>query len=321
MKFCVENDLGLFEFHDAEFSLAGFDGRALVVSASMINVHKGTVQNPFDQDMEIASAEIAFRNFGSVTYEPGRAWETGEDGKSYPVGQRVVFEGQDAMERILEELRNGITVYHFQEEENGRYSIGGCSGTEPYFEMGFACESIRISWEEYKRKAWYERHRKYRYDTVLDTPDGAETVKLTVSCHEEPVYYRGQPVTVIVGCAFGGKEYWGYGNDSLWIDAFADLQRKLPESVLLRCCLTCRYGNFSPAENDMNEVFCTRDITITRKSDLLFYAEEDAEREKRARPYCGLCEEYQPQTDEVYTCNDYLYFLNRKSEARFEEKI
>ena len=113
MKFCVENDLSLFEFHDSEFSFVSYDGTDLVISASMVNIHKDTPQNPSDYDMEIASAQITFKNFNSATYEPGRAWKTGEDGKSYPVGPQVIFREKDAIDRILEELQNEITVYHF----------------------------------------------------------------------------------------------------------------------------------------------------------------------------------------------------------------
>ena len=136
-----------------------------------------------------------------------------------------------------------------------------------------------------------------------------------VGCHEETVYYKGsleQPPTVNVGCTFAGKEYWGHGSDYLWIDAFADLQRQLPEGVLLKCCLTCRHGNLCPVGNDKNEVFCTKDVLITQKSDLYYYTEDDREREKRSRQYCGLCGDYQPQTDAFYTYNDYyLYFLKK----------
>ena len=203
MKFCVENDLSLFEFHDSTFSYAGYDGRDLVISASMVNIHKDTPQNPSGYDMEIASAQITFQNFNSATYEPGRVWKKGEDGNSYPVGPRVVFQDQDAIDRILAELRNKITVYHFEKEDRG-YSIGGC-GIEPYFTMEFDFDSVVVCWDEYKKKAWYERHRQYRYDTALQTPNGDETVKLTVCWHEEPVYYKGnleQPPTVTVGCAY-----------------------------------------------------------------------------------------------------------------------
>ena len=313
MKFCVENDLSLFEFHDSEFSFVSFDGKDLVVSASMVNIHKDTPQNPSDYDMEIASAQITFKNFNSATYEPGRAWKTGEDGKSYPVGPRVVFSGQDGISLILQELKNEITVYHFVKKEDSGYSIGGC-GIEPYFEIEFDFDSVVVCWDEYKKKAWYERHRQYRYNSKLRTPQGEETVQLHIVCHEEAMYYQGvrvEPPIVDIGCKYNDNQYWGNGKDYLWIDAFADLQRQLPEGVLLKCCLTCRHGNLCPVGNDKNEVFCTKDVLITQKSDLYLYTEDDREREKRSRQYCGSCEDYQPQTDDFYTCNDYLHYLEK----------
>lgn len=312
MKYCVKNDLSIFEFHDSVFSLVSFDGKDLVVSASMVNIHKDTPQNPFDSDMEIATALITFENVYSVAYEPGRVWKTGEDGKPYPVGPQVIFRGQDAIGRIIEELKDEFMVYHFKKEDRG-YSIGGC-GIESYCEMKFDFDSVVICWDEYKKKAWYELHRQYRYDAVLGTSYGDETVKLLVICHEEPVYYRGSiepPPTVNVGCTFEGKEYWGYGSDHLWIDAFADLQKHLPEGIYLKCCLTCRHGNLCPVGNAVNELFCTRDILITQKSDLYFYTEDEVERAKRSRKYCYLCEDYQPQTDNFYTYSDYFHFLKK----------
>ena len=115
-----------------------------------------------------------------------------------------------------------------------------------------------------------------------------------------------------VGCKYNGKKYWGHGGDYLWIDAFADLQRQLPEGVFLKCCLTCRHGNLCPVGNDVNEVFCTKDVLITKKSDLYFYTEDDREREKRSKRYSDSCEDHKPQTDGFYTYNDYLYFLKKK---------
>ena len=313
MKFCSENDLSLFEFHDSVFSFVSFDGKNLTVSAAHLNIHKNTLQNPCDSDMEIASARITFRNFHSPTYEPGRVWERDENGNSYPVGPRIVYSGQEAMDRVLDELKYGLWLYHFEKEEHGGYSIGGC-GIEPYFTIEFDFDGVVVCWDEYKKKAWYELYRQYRYDAVLRTPNGDETVKLMVGCHEEPVYYKGrleQPPTVNVGCTFEGKEYWGHGSDYLWIDAFADLQRQLPEGVLLKCCLTCRHGNLCPVGNNVNEVFCTKDVLITQKSDLYVYTEDDKEREKRSRQYCALCEDYQPQTEEYFTYNDFWYFLKK----------
>lgn len=166
MKFCIQNNLSLFEFHDSTFSLVSYNGTDLVVSASMVNIHKDTPQNPSDYDMEIASAQITFQNFNSATYEPGRSWKTDENGKSYPVGPQVIFCGKDAIDRILEELQNELTVYHFEKEDGRGYSIGGC-GIEPYFEIKFDFDGVAVCWDEYKKKAWYELHRQYRYDTVL----------------------------------------------------------------------------------------------------------------------------------------------------------
>jgi len=313
VRFCVENDLSLFEFHDSEFSLTHFDGRDLTVSAEMLNIHKGTPQNPSDFDMEITSAQITFINFHSATYAPGRAWKTDADGKTHPAGPSVIFCGQDAIDRILEELRNGISVYSFEKEENGSYFLDGF-GIEPYFSMVFYFDSVEVCWDDYKKKAWYELHRQFRYDAVLHTPDGDETVKLMVGCHEEPVYYKGsieQPVSVNVGCTFEGKEYWGHGSDYLWVDAFADLQKMLPEGISLKCCLTCRHGNMCPVGNGVNEVFCTKDVTITQKSDLYYYTEDDGERAKRSRPYCCVCNDYHSQSEHFYTYSDYLFFLKK----------
>lgn len=313
MKYRAHNDLSLFEFHDSIFTLVSFDGKDLLVSASRVNIHKNTPQNPSDYDMQIASAQIIFKNLHSLTYEPGVAFRTGEDGQLHPEGPSVVLRGQEAIDRILKELRYRVVVYHFEKEDQG-YSLGG-QGVEPYFEMKFDFDSVDVCWEEYTKKAWYELHRQYQYDAVLHTPYGDTTVKLTVGCHEEPVYCDGslqQPPTVNVSCTFEGKEYGGHGSDALWIDAFADLQRKLPEGVFLKGCLSCRYGNLCPVGNGVNEVFCTKDVLIRQKSDLYFYTEDATERSKRSRQYWDFCEDYQPQTEECYTYNDYWYYLQKQ---------
>lgn len=304
MKYCVHNNLDLFEFHDSIFSLVSFDGADLVVSARYLNIHKDTEQNPSSYDMEIDRAEITFRGFRHPTYEPGRVWIMGEDGKSYPDGPRVVFSGREALDRILAELRHKMWVYHVEKGEDGRYSIDGC-GEEPYFTVEFTFDCVQISWDAYKKKAWYALHRQFRYDLILGTPEGDTQVELHVGCHEEST------PAVNVGCRYNGKDYWGRGNDYLWMDAFADLHRQLPEGVSLKCCLTCRHGSLCPTGNEENELFCTKDVTINQKSDLYFYTEDRGEREKRSRQYCSVCEDFRPQSEDFYTYNDYLDFLKK----------
>ncbi|MBE6754379.1 MAG: hypothetical protein E7559_08550 [Ruminococcaceae bacterium] len=307
MKYCVENDLSLFEFHDSILSFVSFDGRDLVVCAEHMNIHKDTPHNTYAYDMEITSAQITFSNLSSVTYKPVSVSETGAD------GQRVVFSGQEAMEHIVEELKYSLTVHHFKKQGNSGYSLCGC-GIEPYFTIDFDANSVTVCWDEYIRKAWYERRRQYRHNVVLRTPKGDETVKLTIDCHEEVGSCGGsldRPLSVNVGCTYGGREYWGHGRDYLWTDAFADLQKKLPQGVVLTCCLTCRHGNLCPVGSIINEVFCTKDVAVTKKSDLFFYTEDEGERAARTRQYCCLCEDYQPQADGFFTYSDYLPYLKK----------
>lgn len=311
MKYCVENQLDLFEFHDSVFSFVSFNGEELIISVKYLNIHKDIEQNPSAYDMEIECAKITFRGFRSPSYEPGRKWMIGTDGESYPVGPQIVYYGQEAESKILEELQNQIAVYNFDKKDDTRYYIDGC-GLELFFTMEFCFGSVVVEWDEYRRKAWYELHRQYRSNLTLTTPKGDEQVEIIVGCHDEDVCLKGvleKPPTVNVGLKYADKEWWGHGKDYLWVGAFADLQKQMPDGVSLKCCLTCRHGNMCPVGNSPGELFCTKDVTLTQKSDLFFYTENDSERKKRSRKYCHVCEEYQPQIKEYYTYNDFLYYF------------
>lgn len=304
MKYCVENNLSIFEFHDSIFSFVSFDGKDLSVSASMMNIHKNTEQNPTDCDMEIASALITFKNFKSATYKLTETIVTTLDGNTYIKGQNIVYSNEEAIERILEALRQKITILSFEKKDSGGYYMDGCS-IDPYFIIEFDFDSVTVCWDEYQKKAWYELIHQYQYDVLLHTLSGDETVNLTVNINEENDTYK-----TYLYFKFKGKDYYGCGSDYLWIDAFADLQKRLPNGTFIKCCLTCRHGNMCPVGDYANEVFCTKDVPITQKSDLFYYTEDKAERGKRSKKYCELCEDYQPQIDEFYTYNDFQNFVN-----------
>ena len=176
-------------------------------------------------------------------------------------------------------MQHQITVYDFDKKDDNRYFIDAF-GIEPFFVMEFCLDNVIVEWEKYKNKAWYELHRQYQYETTLVTPQGEQTIKVHIICHDEDVYFKGElekaPI-VSVGIKYDGKELWGHGKDYFWIDAFADLQKQLPNGILLKCCLTCRHGNMSPVGNNLNELFCTNDIAITQKSDLYFCTEDENE--------------------------------------------
>ena len=111
---------------------------------------------------------------------------------------------------------------------------------------------------------------------------------------------------------YNGMEYNGYGADYLWTDTIADLQTKLPNDVKLACCMTCRHGNMCPYGNIENELFCTKDITITSKEDMLDLFDQTNPFEERAVASLDFCEDFVYQSDDYYTYNDYFYQLSRK---------
>lgn len=296
------NRLGDFDFHDAEMRLKSYDGNTLVISVKNLNIHKNTPQNGSDSDMELAETVMTFSGVSTLSYE------TDDD-------PAVILTGDQAASRFLKELKAGLFVFSLEEETPRQIVMDGC-GDSPYFAARFAYDSVRVEWDAYRKKAWYELHRYYKREICLATPEGEQKTKLEIYCHDEDVYdvredkMQAAPL-VTVHLRYRDQEYRGMGSDDYWNDAFADLQKHLPPGVALKCCLTCRHGNLCPVGNNIDELFCTEDVSITQKNDLYFYTEDNAQREKRRRSSTDLCGKFQPQSEGYYTYNDYLYYLNR----------
>ncbi|MBQ9994551.1 MAG: hypothetical protein IJP17_07565 [Clostridia bacterium] len=313
MKYRTENRLELFEFHDSDISLVGFEDDELVVSAKHLNIHADAEQNPSEHDLEIDCAKITFRGFRALSFEPAVPWEVGAGGNPHPVGAPIVYRDSEALDKIKDALRNQITIFDFDRKDGSCYFLDG-SKNGHFFTMTFCFDSVLVEWDEYKSKAWYELHRQYKYSFTLATPDGDEEVEVFVHCHDEEVYCNGtllQAPSVTVSLEYAGSEFRGEGKDYLWADAFADLQRRLPDGVMLKCCLGCKHGNMCPVGNNPGELFCTKDVAITQKSDLFFYTEDCDERDSRSRQYCDACVDYEAQCDEYFTYNDFLYYLKQ----------
>ena len=311
MRFSLTNRLQDFEFHDAELSLISWEDNRLVVSAKYLNVHKDAAPNNADADMEISEARITFSGFQIKEFEPSRTWKTDENGKLYTDDPLIIHTGAVARSMFENELKNSITVMGIV-LENDIYDLGAL-GIDPYFSARFTFSDVEIAWDDYRKKAWYELHRQYKKTITLSTPNGKCELDARIICHDEDVYLLGvdkiESPSVSVGIQYVEKEFWGYGKDFLWVDAFADLQKKLPDNVKMQCCLTCRHGNMCPVGNKPGELFCTKGVTITQKSDLFFYTEDAAERASRSRDYTNVCEKYEEQTREHYTYNNYLYYF------------
>ena len=155
MKFTSTNIFSDFEFHDAYFKLKSIENNVLTISVQYLNIHKNAEQNPCDTDMEIEIAQITFINFQVKSFEPGRAWKQDDNGKLYTDEPQVVFDGETAKEKSLNELRHGATIFEFGTLENGNHYFDG-AGDEPWFQVQFAFDAVNIEWDEFRKPAWYE---------------------------------------------------------------------------------------------------------------------------------------------------------------------
>ena len=142
--------------------------------------------------------------------------------------------------------------------------------------------------------------------TVL-SPIGDVSAPFTVTMREKE---RGADVKAELFLC--GEKFEGHGTSLDWDDAFADLQKRLPEGYSLKCCLTCRHGNMWIYGRVPNLIFCMHGKKVNDKDDLIEYFgfEEEAGREKKAT---YICENFAPQSGDFYTYNDYLYYLEGKN--------
>ncbi len=134
---------------------------------------------------------------------------------------------------------------------------------------------------------------------LLTTPQGDCRVPMDIT-------YSASGDVISVSLIYEGNEYIGNGLDA---QAFADLQKGLPNDVLLKCCLSCQHGNMCPYCNSM-DIYCTSDTVITSKNDVcdVFDLEiNDDAFEQRKRDPVACCERFVPQCDELYVYNDYYY--------------
>ena len=123
------------------------------------------------------------------------------------------------------------------------------------------------------------------------------------------ICYADDEVEITIN--YNGAEYCATGKDYLWVDAFADLQRKLPSDIQLACCMTCRHGTMCPYGNKENELYCTKDVIITSKDDVIELIDKDASFFERSVSSTNYCDDFVYQCDDYYTYNDYLYHLQK----------
>ena len=263
---------------------------------------------------------MTFTGVRNLLYTLPRTWRKDENGNSVTDDPLVVYKDDEAMGKFIAELRSGIMVQFF-EEKNGLYEFGG-SGNE-YVAFDFAFDSVRIEWSAYDQKAWYEGHKRKDTELVISTPNGDVTVKAMLREHDVPIFYgkvgEGKlvdPPSMSITLTSDGKNYWSDAICHTWEEAFAALQRGLPEGVKVKCCLTCRHGNFCPFGNKSGEIFCLKTFAPKNKSDVCDFMNNDEVYYAGSRFISDFCSDYKEQSEDYYSYNDYLYCLNKKSDKQ-----
>lgn len=120
MKYCVENQLELFEFHDSDFSFVGVDNNCLSFSAKHLNIHKDAKENPNYYDMELGPAEIVFHNIEVLTYEPAPLCKQDADGNWHTATPETLLM-EEAKTRFLNDIPEGFTVFSFDVTQKTNY--------------------------------------------------------------------------------------------------------------------------------------------------------------------------------------------------------
>ena len=125
------------------------------------------------------------------------------------------------------------------------------------------------------------------------------------------ICYTNDDVEITV--SYNDTEYCAKGKDHLWVDAFADLQGKLPSNTQLACCMTCRHGNMCPYGTDKNQLFCTKDVLLNSKDDVIELMDDKGYDSFFEREVSSIhcCDDFIYQSDDCYTYNDYLYHLQK----------
>lgn len=148
MKYSSVNNLQDFEFHDSQMEFISYADGKLVVAVKHLNIHKATLQNDFETDMEIALAQITFEGLSVKSFELSKAEKAN-------IADRISA-GEKAEQKYISELKHGINIFEFGLLDSGFYYIDAC-GVEPWFTVQFSFENVTVEWEEYSQKAWYEK--------------------------------------------------------------------------------------------------------------------------------------------------------------------
>ncbi len=151
---------------------------------------------------------------------------------------------------------------------------------------------------------------------MMDAKHYQEKIKLLVAGGEieVPISLTDQKreigADITVRIEYAGNEYVASGEEPEWTDAFADLQKKLPQDVVIKCCLSCRHGTLCPYGCIPNMVLCAQSQHIESKYDVIEWLEE-ADIDSIKRSSFQSCDQFEPAGELYYTYNDFLHWMRK----------
>ena len=143
----------------------------------------------------------------------------------------------------------------------------------------------------------------------LMTCTGELTTPITVQFFSNESQITSSNVTSMsVRLVYDESEYIGIGTIYPYMDAFANLQKQLPNGVVLKGCINCVHGNMCPYGDEPYRVYCTKQLIIAEKLDIIKHIEHNDITSQNVREYSDLCDDYCMQSPETYTYTDYAEF-------------
>lgn len=131
---------------------------------------------------------------------------------------------------------------------------------------------------------------------------------------EVPIYVEAKECEfnneITAKIKYSDNEYIGKGTSIDWTDAFANLQKTLPDNVKLKCCLTCKHGTLCPYGDIPNYVLCSQSQRIDSKDDVIEWLDR-VDVEKMKRTAFQNCSRFEFVDENYYTYNDFVYFLKK----------
>lgn len=225
-----------FTFHDSIAIKGALEGDTVVLTVKQLNVHAGCRENPAAVDLEAGLAVLTVEGLQLRSYTLGAEWQVDSQGKKYLTAPLRVYPGSAGLAAFSAQIAHGFRFHDWAVEQQGGqtvHTIAGC-GAEPYFEAAFTASRITVAWDTYRGKAWYELHWQETASIVVETGGEPHTETLCLYFSQE-----GEPRCTAV-LHLLGRDIRGWGRTLA--GALAELERRLPDTAALACCLTCRHG-------------------------------------------------------------------------------